>query len=936
MLQRSLIPKQITYYSNKAISILLFLVFCLFSKTDAQIVYVDSSVSVSGDGSSWANAYKELRDALNSVNANSGILEVDVAKGTYLTAAGTNQDSAFCIFRDNIKIVGGYQNGGGSRDVSANKVNLRGINGGYSTSTYHVMIIAGISTSADSIVLDGLTIANGLAISGIYSYSYNGQIIYGNTGAGLCLQGNSNNCKIAVRNCIVTQNSGNTGGGIYSYSTGSLFINNCSFDSNIGYGSLDAGVNSNGAGLYNYKTTTSVSNCSFTNNSMNRSGRGIGIYNEQATITIVNCSFNGNYGVADGGGITNINGASADISYCTFANNNIDDIFGYGHGGGIYNSSSAINLNNSTFIRNRFSGDGTLYLASSPVATINSVSFIQNSAMGSNTNGNSGGITSIASYPLISNCLFAMDTSFSGGAMYNGSGSSPTVSNCTFYRNFAETSAAAGGGVRCDESSGGKYSNCIFWGDTVYVEYAPFGRYEFYSENIGSDLSNPPPSISYSIIQSPFPVLNVVDSGNNSNEYPQFVDSANIAGIDGLYGTGDDGLRLQTSSPGIDAGINNAIPAGVTKDIKGDNRIFNNTVDMGCYENGSSFVTPATLLANDGDSTNRSAYGTLALMKDSRLIATVVPTGAAPVTEGIKAKVSIDQTGTLFVLPYVKRYYDIEPFKNAATSTATISLYFTKSDFDAYNLIRGSYPSLPTDAADAANYKSNIIVHQFHDASGAGNEVIIVPSNVTWSTVNNWWTVSFEVNGFSKFYINTSLGTLPVVLEYFKGQKQGSNNYLTWKVDCSNSPSLTLNLQKSIDGSVFKTLYSKTTSEQSCLEPFGYIDADPQAITNYYRLQIAESNNKITYSNTLFFSNTALEGIIITPEIIQRGQLLNVSVSQSHYTMIIYNGIGATIKQQELLQGINFINMAGTPGIYFYRIADQNRTVQKTGKIVVD
>src|SRR5665213_1679732 len=375
MLQQNTLPKQPTCGTRKTICLLAFFVLFTFPKTYAQIIYVDSSVAISGNGSSWANAYKELRDALHVANSNTGVLEIDVAKGTYLPTAGADQDSSFCIFRSNIKIVGGYPGGGGSRDVNANAVNLSGLSGVYTS--YHVMIIAGVSAVADSIILDGLTITKGVAESGVHSFFYNGQTIYGYTGSGLCLQGNSSNCKIAVRNCNFTANAGNTGAGIYSYSTGSLFINNCSFNSNVGYGSLDAGVNSYGAALYNYQTTATVNYCSFTNNSMNRSGTGIGVYNEQASITISNSTFSGNSGSANGGGITNINGASADISYCTFTNNSIKDNFDYGYGGGVYNSASNINLYHSAFIGNKFSGDGSLYLLSSPVATINNVSFIQ-------------------------------------------------------------------------------------------------------------------------------------------------------------------------------------------------------------------------------------------------------------------------------------------------------------------------------------------------------------------------------------------------------------------------------------------------------------------------------------------------------------------------------------------------------------------------------
>jgi hypothetical protein len=210
-------------------------------------------VSVSGDGSSWANAYKELRDALIAVRTNTAITRINIAKGTYKPTDDNNYDSAFCIYRGGIKIYGGYPSGGGSRNVNANQVNLSGLND-YLNISVHVLIVAGLPEGADSVVFDGLSITRGVAAAGSYSHEYNGQQIYGYTGAGLCLQNNWNGTQIVVKNCTFTKNFANTGAAIYSYSTGFLFVDNCGFDSNIGAGGPTAGINSYGTGLYNYQT----------------------------------------------------------------------------------------------------------------------------------------------------------------------------------------------------------------------------------------------------------------------------------------------------------------------------------------------------------------------------------------------------------------------------------------------------------------------------------------------------------------------------------------------------------------------------------------------------------------------------------------------------------------------------------------------------------
>jgi hypothetical protein len=721
--------------------------------------------------------------------------------------------------------------------------------------------------------LDGLTITGGYAVNWYNVYSYNNQLIRGINGSGLCLQNNWSGSKIAVRNCTFVNNTGTVGAGIYGYSTGSLSISNCFFSSNTGQGGLDAGI-SFGAGLYNYQTTTSVSNCSFSKNNLTRSGFGVGIYNEHASIIIVNSSFNSNSGEANGGAIANVNNSDAVISYCTFSDNAASGGFGSnGYAGGIYNSSSKINLHHSAFLRNRSTNAGAVYLLGSPDAFINNVSFVQNNAW----DGDGGAIDNDASSPGISNCLFISDTALNGGAIYNGTGSSPQVSNCTFFSNFSEFSYGAGGAVYCADSSGGRYTNCIFWKDTVRSEFTA-NRYEFYSLNNGSNLSKPPPAVLYSFIKSPFPILNVLDSGNNSSSYPSFVDTANVtlSGADGMFGTGDDGLRLQPCSPAIDAGINSSIPVDAIEDITGNGRIFNNTVDIGCYENLSPFVMAGTIIAGNNDSTLKSVYDTLDLMQDCRLITTVIPNGAAPLAGGLKARVTIDMSGGSFVKPYVQRYYDIEPSINAGQATARVSLYFTQADFDAYNLARGSYPSLPVDASDVLNNKANILVHQFRVANDAGTEVVIAPSEVSWNNSNNWWMVSFDVTGFGRFYANTDLMTLPVVLTYFRGQSQTSRIDLNWQVDCSHPSGLSLSLERSVDGKAFTSIYKITATKQRCLQPFSYTDYDPLPGKNYYRVKITEATGRIIYSKILFFSTRSTE-VVVSPTILKHGQLLHIT-----------------------------------------------------------
>ena len=81
-------------------------------------------------------------------------------------------------------------------------------------------------------------------------------------------------------------------------------------------------------------------------------------------------------------------------------------------------------------------------------------------------------------------------------------------------------------------------------------------------------------------------------------------------------------------------------------------------------------------------------------------IAKVVPSGTEPVSGMVNTCVKIDSSvqGTTSQ-HYVQRHYDITPNINPATSTATLTLYFTQEEFDSFNTVRGTYPALPASSA---------------------------------------------------------------------------------------------------------------------------------------------------------------------------------------------------------------------------------------------
>jgi hypothetical protein len=187
------------------------------------------------------------------------------------------------------------------------------------------------------------------------------------------------------------------------------------------------------------------------------------------------------------------------------------------------------------------------------------------------------------SSPTLINVSLSGNTAASlGGGMYNVGGS-PTLINVSLSGNSA---GDRGGGMANEVSDLIRITNSILWGNS--------GPSDAQMYNLGST-----PRIGCSDIQDSrgsgpgWDASLGIDGGGNLDTDPLFVDAA---GVDGIPGTPDDDLRLQPTSPAVDAGDNAAVPITVTLDLAGNPRCVDipevpdtgagtpPIVDMGAYE----------------------------------------------------------------------------------------------------------------------------------------------------------------------------------------------------------------------------------------------------------------------------------------------------------------------------------------------------------------
>jgi len=311
------------------------------------ILYVDVDATGANNGSSWADAYNFLQDALTAASRGN---EIWVAQGTYRPDQGAEitpgDRTATFQLNSLVTIKGGYAGLGepdpNERDIDAYETILSGdLNGddrphfvNYGENSYHVVNANETDASA---VLDGVTITSGNA-DGSYLDKYNrGAGIYstdsltlsnctiiGNSassysptawapGGGMYSEGIDS---IAVlTNCTFISNSAGDGGGLYIGTWAHPTLTNCTF---IGNSARD-----DGGGIFNggsCKGSTSLTNCTFIGNSAGDEGGGIQNWGYALSTSLTNCLFTGNSAIR-GGGMSNGFRSTAILTNCTFSGN---------------------------------------------------------------------------------------------------------------------------------------------------------------------------------------------------------------------------------------------------------------------------------------------------------------------------------------------------------------------------------------------------------------------------------------------------------------------------------------------------------------------------------------------------------------------------------------------------------------------------------------
>ena len=159
-----------------------------------------------------------------------------------------------------------------------------------------------------------------------------------------------------------------------------------------------------------------------------------------------------------------------------------------------------------------------------------------------------------------------------------------------------------------------------------------------------------------------------------------------------------------------------------------------------------------------------------------------------------------------------------------------------------------------------------------------------------------------------------SIAVVAVGVEYFRGTKQGTANFLDWKVNCSSDPSVRLILERSADSRTFKVIQDQNVTAARCAQGFSYTDAAPLAGINYYRLKTISPDGAFRYSMIVALINKdkGFELISVAPNPVKTNTVLSIStVKAGRMSIAVSDMTGKVVMTQNInvIAGNNPITM---------------------------
>ncbi len=299
------------------------------------------------------------------------------------------------------------------------------------------------------------------------------------------------------------------------------------------------------------------------------------------------------------------------------------------------------------------------------------------------------------------------------------------------------------------------------------------------------------------------------------------------------------------------------------------------------------------------------------------LIASVQASATNGISGSTTAKVWIETTQPA---SYVKRHYEITPAANASTATGKVTLYFTQAEFDAFNAVNTL--KLPMNSSDVTG-KAALRIEKRGGISSNGTglpntytgsvtNIDPADADIIWNSGLSRWEVSFDVTGFSGFFVKTSLNVLPLQWLTMNAMLNSSGQtQLLWQVQETDIRTYTI--ERSVDNREF-VVAGNITSKGDGANTYGFTEAMPLNGTAYYRIKQSGNDGKNSYSKTLRVSSKGSSSVSVYPNPFTTTITLQSNASQ---TARLLDASGRLVQTLALKAAANTINTTiWSKGIY--------------------
>ncbi|RYD50997.1 MAG: T9SS type A sorting domain-containing protein [Sphingobacteriales bacterium] len=210
--------------------------------------------------------------------------------------------------------------------------------------------------------------------------------------------------------------------------------------------------------------------------------------------------------------------------------------------------------------------------------------------------------------------------------------------------------------------------------------------------------------------------------------------------------------------------------------------------------------------------------------------------------------------------PFVQRSYDFRHLSKQTNAAGWLTLYFTKTDWAAYNASHTD--KLPERPGDTTAYKRLCIAHYSSNSlsgtgtvesfSGTPEYLFPKPENIRFNDTLNCWEVRFYTNQLGGFFLKAYDGS--DLNTWISGKADASQlaPVVSWSVD--EHRAYRYYLQKSVNGGTSFTTLQMLSAMGQGQQQYTYVDTSKKANSNhtpYYQVILVDRSGKTLLRKTL-------------------------------------------------------------------------------------